>query len=75
MPVVKNMALDERMYGNLQGLNKAEITAKYGDARVEIWRRSYAIRPPGGESLVKRLCSKNTLHRKYCPDKKNNRKY
>ncbi len=40
------------MYGSLQGLNKAETTAKYGDAQVEIWRRSYAIRPQGGKSLA-----------------------
>lgn len=51
IPVIKNAALDERMYGNLQGLNKTETAAKYGDAQVEIWRRSYDIRPPGGESL------------------------
>lgn len=51
IPVVKNAALDERMYGNLQGLNKTEIAAKYGAAQVEIWRRSYDVRPPGGESL------------------------
>ncbi len=51
IPTITNAALNERMYGNLQGLNKAEIAAKYGDAQVEIWRRSYAVRPPGGESL------------------------
>jgi 2,3-bisphosphoglycerate-dependent phosphoglycerate mutase len=51
IPVVQNAALDERMYGNLQGLNKAETAAKYGEAQVEIWRRSYAVRPPEGESL------------------------
>lgn len=51
IPVVKNAALDERMYGSLQGLNKAETAAKYGEAQVEIWRRSYDVRPPGGESL------------------------
>jgi 2,3-bisphosphoglycerate-dependent phosphoglycerate mutase len=51
IPVIKNAALDERMYGSLQGLNKAETAAKYGDAQVEIWRRSYDVRPPGGESL------------------------
>lgn len=38
--------LNERHYGALQGLNKAETAAKYGDAQVKIWRRSYAIRPP-----------------------------
>lgn len=51
IPVIKNAALNERMYGNLQGLNKTETAAKYGDAQVEIWRRSYDVRPPGGESL------------------------
>ncbi len=51
IPVVKNAALNERMYGSLQGLNKAETAEKYGEAQLEIWRRSYAIRPPDGESL------------------------
>ncbi|MBC7933823.1 MAG: 2,3-diphosphoglycerate-dependent phosphoglycerate mutase [Rhizobacter sp.] len=49
--VIKSGALDERMYGDLQGLNKADTAAKYGASQVEIWRRSYDIRPPGGESL------------------------
>jgi 2,3-bisphosphoglycerate-dependent phosphoglycerate mutase len=39
------------MYGDLQGLNKTETAKKYGDAQVKIWRRSYDVRPPGGESL------------------------
>jgi 2,3-bisphosphoglycerate-dependent phosphoglycerate mutase len=51
IPVIKNAALDERMYGNLQGLNKADIAIKYGEAQLDIWRRSYDVRPPGGESL------------------------
>ncbi|MEO8254517.1 MAG: 2,3-bisphosphoglycerate-dependent phosphoglycerate mutase [Flavobacterium sp.] len=51
IPIVKNSALNERMYGSLQGLNKAETAAKYGAEQVEIWRRSYAICPPDGESL------------------------
>jgi 2,3-bisphosphoglycerate-dependent phosphoglycerate mutase len=51
IPIIKNAALNERMYGSLQGLNKAEIALKYGDEQVEIWRRSYAVRPPDGESL------------------------
>jgi 2,3-bisphosphoglycerate-dependent phosphoglycerate mutase len=51
IPIVKNVALNERMYGSLQGLNKAETALKYGDKQVEIWRRSYEIRPPDGESL------------------------
>ena len=46
IPVIKNWKLNERHYGALQGLNKAETTAKHGDAQVKIWRRSYDIPPP-----------------------------
>jgi len=52
IPIIKNAALNERMYGSLQGLNKAETALKYGDRQVEIWRRSYEVRPPDGESLA-----------------------
>ncbi len=48
IPIEKDKALNERMYGELQGLNKAETAQKYGDAQVKIWRRSYDVRPPGG---------------------------
>jgi 2,3-bisphosphoglycerate-dependent phosphoglycerate mutase len=51
IPIEKDKALNERMYGDLQGLNKAETAKKYGDAQVKIWRRSYDVKPPGGESL------------------------
>jgi 2,3-bisphosphoglycerate-dependent phosphoglycerate mutase len=51
IPVIRSAALNERTYGNLQGLNKTETAAKYSEAQVEIWRRSYDVRPPGGESL------------------------
>ncbi|MDF0676620.1 MAG: 2,3-bisphosphoglycerate-dependent phosphoglycerate mutase [Nitrospira sp.] len=51
IPIEKDKALNERMYGELQGLNKAETAKKYGDAQVKIWRRSYDVKPPGGESL------------------------
>jgi 2,3-bisphosphoglycerate-dependent phosphoglycerate mutase len=51
IPTKMNPAFDERMYGTLQGLNKAETIEKYGAAQVELWRRSYSTRPPGGESL------------------------
>jgi 2,3-bisphosphoglycerate-dependent phosphoglycerate mutase len=51
IPIIKNASLNERMYGSLQGLNKAETALKYGDAQVEQWRRSYDVRPPDGESL------------------------
>jgi 2,3-bisphosphoglycerate-dependent phosphoglycerate mutase len=46
LPVEKNAALNERHYGALQGLNKAETAAKYGDQQVHIWRRSYDVPPP-----------------------------
>lgn len=48
---IYDQALNERMYGDLQGLNKAETAKKYGDAQVKIWRRSYDVPPPNGESL------------------------
>lgn len=51
IPIQRDQALNERMYGELQGLNKAETVQKYGDAQVKIWRRSFDVRPPGGESL------------------------
>ena len=51
IPVIENAALNERMYGSLQGLNKAETIAKYGGEQVELWRRSFEVRPPEGESL------------------------
>jgi 2,3-bisphosphoglycerate-dependent phosphoglycerate mutase len=46
IPVVNDWRLNERHYGALQGLNKAETAAKYGDAQVKIWRRSYDVHPP-----------------------------
>jgi 2,3-bisphosphoglycerate-dependent phosphoglycerate mutase len=51
IPVNKDKALNERMYGDLQGLNKDETRQKFGDEQVKIWRRSYDIAPPNGESL------------------------
>jgi 2,3-bisphosphoglycerate-dependent phosphoglycerate mutase len=51
LPVEEDQALNERMYGDLQGLNKAETAQKYGEQQVKVWRRSYDVRPPGGESL------------------------
>jgi 2,3-bisphosphoglycerate-dependent phosphoglycerate mutase len=46
LPVVHSWRLNERHYGALAGLNKAETAAKYGDEQVHIWRRSYDVRPP-----------------------------
>ncbi|MEP6754359.1 MAG: 2,3-diphosphoglycerate-dependent phosphoglycerate mutase [Chthonomonadales bacterium] len=51
VPYTKDQAINERMYGDLQGLDKAETAKKFGDAQVKIWRRSYDIPPPNGESL------------------------
>lgn len=48
---IYDQALNERMYGDLQGLDKAETAKKYGEDQVKIWRRSYDIPPPKGESL------------------------
>ncbi len=57
IPVMEDKALNERNYGDLQGLNKTETAKKFGEEQVHIWRRSYDIAPPGGESL------KNTYDR------------
>lgn len=51
IPITKDQALNERMYGDLQGLNKDDTRAKYGEEQVHIWRRSFDVQPPGGESL------------------------
>ena len=51
IPVTYNEALNERMYGDLQGKNKDEMREEYGEEQVHIWRRSYDVQPPGGESL------------------------
>ena len=55
IPVVKNWRLNERHYGALQGLNKAETAQKYGDDQVLVWRRSYDIPPPPLESTDERF--------------------
>jgi len=49
--IIENKALNERFYGDLQGLNKDECRQKWGAKQVQIWRRSYDVGPPGGESL------------------------
>ena len=51
IPVIRAWELNERMYGELQGVNKKELADKYGKEQVQIWRRSFDIPPPGGESL------------------------
>ncbi len=51
IPTERDQALNERHYGDLQGLNKDDIGRQYGEAQLKIWRRSYDIPPPNGESL------------------------
>jgi len=51
LPIIRDQALNERHYGDLQGLNKAETAERYGQEQVHIWRRSYATPPPNGEAL------------------------
>src|SRR5689334_12793432 len=51
LPVFKNLALNERDYGDLSGLNKDDARKKWGEDQVHVWRRSYDVAPPGGESL------------------------
>lgn len=57
LPIIRDQALNERHYGDLQGLNKEDTAKKFGDEQVKIWRRSYDIPPPNGEAL------KNTAER------------
>ena len=57
LPVIRDQALNERHYGDLQGLNKAQTAEKYGAEQVHLWRRSYDVPPPNGEAL------KNTAER------------
>ena len=49
--IIKNKALNERFYGDLQGMNKDECKQKWGEELVQTWRRSYELGPPGGETL------------------------
>lgn len=51
IPVKKNLALNERDYGDLAGLNKNDARKRWGEEQVHVWRRSYDVSPPGGESL------------------------
>jgi 2,3-bisphosphoglycerate-dependent phosphoglycerate mutase len=51
VPVIRDAALNERDYGDLAGLDKAETAERYGAEQVHVWRRSFDVAPPGGESL------------------------
>jgi 2,3-bisphosphoglycerate-dependent phosphoglycerate mutase len=58
-PIIRDQALNERHYGDLQGLNKTETEARFGERQVKLWRRSYDVAPPNGESLA--LTAQRTL--------------
>jgi 2,3-bisphosphoglycerate-dependent phosphoglycerate mutase len=51
LPITRDLALNERDYGDLSGLHKDDARVKWGEEQVHLWRRSYAVAPPGGESL------------------------
>lgn len=57
IPTIRDQALNERHYGDLQGMNKDDLRRQYGEEQVHIWRRSYDVPPPAGEAL------KNTAER------------
>lgn len=63
LPVVKSYKLNERHYGALQGLNKAETAEKYGDEQVKIWRRSYDVKPPALEPTDERAPQNQEMFR------------
>ena len=62
LPVVKTWKLNERHYGALQGLNKAETAAKYGDDQVLVWRRSFDVQPPSLTPDDERSPAKQALY-------------
>jgi len=65
IPIFMSVDLAERYYGDLQGLNKQKTREKFGDEKVHLWRRSYNIKPPGGESLED-TCKRTTpYYKKY----------
>ncbi len=67
LPVVKSWKLNERHYGALQGLNKAETAAKYGEDQVKIWRRSFDVKPPALEPDDERNAAKQAMYRDVDP--------
>lgn len=67
LPVVKSWKLNERHYGALQGLNKAETAAKYGEAQVKIWRRSFDVKPPVLEEDDERAPKNQEIYRSVDP--------
>jgi 2,3-bisphosphoglycerate-dependent phosphoglycerate mutase len=65
VPVYVTEKLNERYYGKLQGLNKKETMRKYGEEQVRLWRRSYDVAPPGGESLRDVIKRTTPFYKKY----------
>jgi 2,3-bisphosphoglycerate-dependent phosphoglycerate mutase len=59
VPIIRDQALNERDYGDLCGLNKEQTAKKHGDAQVKLWRRSFDVAPPNGESL--KMTAERTL--------------
>jgi 2,3-bisphosphoglycerate-dependent phosphoglycerate mutase len=68
LPVIKDWRLNERHYGALQGLNKAETAKKYGDEQVHIWRRSYSTQPPPLEKTDERWPGHDRRYAKLKPE-------
>ena len=68
IPIRNSWRLNERHYGALQGLNKAETAEKFGDAQVKIWRRSYAIAPPAMDDDDPRLELRDPRYASLAPD-------
>ena len=67
LPVIKTWKLNERHYGALQGLNKAETAAKYGEDQVKLWRRSYDVKPPALEDDDERNAKLQPMYRDVDP--------
>jgi 2,3-bisphosphoglycerate-dependent phosphoglycerate mutase len=63
VPITNDWRLNERHYGALQGLNKAETAAKYGEQQVKLWRRSYDVRPPALEETDSRYPGKDPRYK------------
>jgi 2,3-bisphosphoglycerate-dependent phosphoglycerate mutase len=65
IPIYVSEKLNERYYGKLQGLNKDETKKKYGEEKVRLWRRSYEVAPPTGESLKDVMKRTIPFYKKY----------
>ena len=68
LPIERSYRLNERHYGNLQGLNKSEMAAKFGEDQVKVWRRSYDVPPPPLEANDERAPDKDVRYANLLPD-------